>query len=378
MNRIARFSSPLLVVALALTGCSSGSLLESKKIDYKSAKQVSPLEIPPDLTAPERDDRYLVPDASPRGVATFSAYSSERTQPQANASVTVAADMPGMSIERAGTQRWLVMPGTPDSVWQDIKDFWIETGFIINIDNPQLGVMETDWAEDRAKIPDGMIRRTLGRVLDGLYSTSLRDKFRTRVEAGSAPGTVEVFISHRGVEEVYAGRQEETTVWQPREADPELEAEMLRRLMVRFGVQEQRAAEIVATVPQAERARLVNAADGGVVLAVDESFDRAWRRVGLALDRIGFTVEDRDRSQGVYFVRYIDPDRDANSGASPGMLSRLAFWRSKDSAQAGGSEYRIRVQGAETTTVSVLSEAGAPDNSETAKRMLGLLQEQLR
>ena len=378
MNRIARFSTPLLVAALALTGCSSGSLLESKKIDYKSAKQVSPLEIPPDLTAPERDDRYLVPDASPRGVATFSAYSSERSQPQASASVAVAADMPGMKIERAGTQRWLVMPGTPDSVWQDIKDFWIETGFIINIDNPQLGVMETDWAEDRSKIPDDVIRRTLGRVLDGLYSTSLRDKFRTRVEAGSAPGTVEVFISHRGVEEVYAGRQEETTVWQPRDADPELEAEMLRRLMVRFGVQEQRAAEIVATVPQTERARLVTAADGGVALAVDESFDRAWRRVGLALDRIGFTVEDRDRSQGVYFVRYIDPDRDANSDASPGMLSRLAFWRSKDSAQAGGSEYRIRVQGAEATTVSVLSEAGIPDNSETAKRMLGLLQEQLR
>ena len=378
MNRIARFSSPLLLVALALTGCSSGSLLESKKIDYKSAKQVSPLEIPPDLTAPERDDRYLVPDASPRGVATFSAYSSERTQPQANASVSVAADMPGMRIERAGTQRWLVMPGTPDGVWQDIKDFWIETGFIINIDNPQLGVMETDWAEDRAKIPDDVIRRTLGRVLDGLYSTSLRDKFRTRVEAGSAPGTVEVFISHRGVEEVYAGRQEETTVWQPRDADPELEAEMLRRLMVRFGVQEQRAAEIVTNVPQVERARLVTVADGGVALAVDESFDRAWRRVGLALDRIGFTVEDRDRSQGVYFVRYIDPDRDANSGASPGMLSRLAFWRSKDSAQAGGSEYRIRVQGADATTVSVLSDAGTPDNSDTAKRMLGLLQEQLR
>ena len=50
--------------------------------------------------------------------------------------------------------------------------------------------------------------------------------------------------------------------------------------------------------------------EGNGVLTLDEPFDRAWRRVGLALDRVGFTVEDRDRAKGLYYVRYVDPKTD--------------------------------------------------------------------
>jgi outer membrane protein assembly factor BamC len=114
------------------------------------------------------------------------------------------------------------------------------------------------------------------------------------------------------------------------------------------------------------------------MLVMDEAFDRAWRRVGLALDRIGFTVEDRDRAQGLYFVRYVDPDAD-NRSPQKGFLSSLAFWRSDDKPAAGGSEYRLRVQGqGDASRVSVLTREGGLDSSDTARRMLGLLQEQLR
>ncbi|HRP22664.1 MAG TPA: outer membrane protein assembly factor BamC [Thauera sp.] len=380
MNRSTRTSFSLIALSLALGGC-SGSLLESKRIDYKSARQIErPLEIPPDLTAPRRDDRFAVPDVAPRGVATYSAYAADRSgQPAvASGSADVLAASDTMRIERAGTQRWLVIAGTPADLWPQIKDFWLEMGFILNIDSPEIGVMETDWAEDRAKIPQDFVRSTIGRVFDGLFSTPERDKFRTRLEQGKDGGTVEVYVSHRGMMEIYPTEAKDSTIWQPRPADPELEAEMLRRLMVHLGAEVARAEAAIAAPQAPQRAQIASAPDGQVVLTMDEPFDRAWRRVGLALDRIGFTVEDRDRAQGLYFVRYVDPDAD-NSSPNRGFLSRLAFWRSSDKPAEGGSEYRLRVEGqGDASRVSVLSREGGVDTSDTARRMLGLLQEQLR
>ncbi|MDI3515757.1 MAG: outer membrane protein assembly factor BamC [Rhodocyclaceae bacterium] len=380
MNRTTRTSLSLIALSLALGGC-SGSLLESKRIDYKSARQIErPLEIPPDLTAPQRDDRFAVPDVSPRGVATYSAYSADRAGQPATASTAadVLSKSDTMRIERAGSQRWLVVSGSPEELWPQIKDFWLEMGFILNVDSPEIGVMETDWAEDRAKIPQDFIRSSIGKVFDGLFSTPERDKFRTRLEQGKEAGTVEVYISHRGMMEIYPTEAKDSTIWQPRPADPELEAEMLRRLMVRLGAEEARAEAAIATEQAPERAQITSAANGQVMLTMDEPFDRAWRRVGLALDRIGFTVEDRDRAKGLYFVRYVDPDAD-NRSPEKGFLSRLAFWRSDDKPAQGGSEYRLRVEGqGDGSRVSVLSREGGQDNSETARRMLGLLHEQLR
>ena len=379
MNRSMRTSASLIALSLALAGCST-SLFESKRIDYKSAKQMpQTLEIPPDLTAPTRDDRFAVPDVSPRGVATFSAYNADRSaQPSAAAAGDVLATPDTMRIERAGSQRWLVVAGVPEQLWPEIKDFWLELGFILNVDSPEIGVMETDWAEDRAKIPQDFIRSTLGKVLDGMFSTPERDKFRTRLEQGKDAGTVEIYISHRGMMEIYPTEAKDSTIWQPRPADPELEAEMLRRLMVRLGAEEARADAALTSVPTEERARITAGSDGQVSLSMEEPFDRAWRRVGLALDRIGFTVEDRDRAQGLYFVRYVDPDAD-NKSPSKGFLSRLAFWRSDDKPVQGGSEYRLHVQGqGEDSRVTVLTREGGADTSDTAKRILGLLQNELR
>ncbi|MCK9984344.1 MAG: outer membrane protein assembly factor BamC [Azoarcus sp.] len=379
MNRTLRTAASLLGAAIALSGC-SGSLVESKKIDYKSARQLPSLEIPPDLTAPTRDDRYVVPDVSPKGVATYSAYATDRAQPQPAASQQqVLPKVESMRVERAGSQRWLVVQGSAETMWPKVKDFWLETGFILNVERPEVGVMETDWAEDRAKIPQDFIRSALGKVLDGVFSTPVRDKFRTRLEAGKDPDTVEIYISHRGMMEIYPNEAKDSTVWQPRPADPELEAEMLRRLMVRLGAAEERAAAIVAAAPAAERAALKGATGGSVTLAMDESFDRAWRRVGLALDRIGFTVEDRDRSKGLFFVRYVDPDADVQTKKSEGILSKLAFWRSNEQVVQKGGEYRLRVRGeGEKSVVSVMTREGGEDSSETARKILALLQEQLR
>lgn len=359
----------------ALAACSSFEI-PSKKVDYKSAGKIKPLEVPPDLVRPSTDDRFLVPDANPKGGATYSAYNRDRSGPSATASDSnVLPKVSEARVERAGTQRWLVVKGDPAKLWPVVKDFWQESGFIVNVEMPEAGVMETDWAENRAKIPDGFIRNTLGRLLDSVYSTSERDKFRTRLERGAEAGTTEIYISHRGMEEVYTTNSKDETKWQPRPPDPELEAEMLRRLMVRFGVQEARAkAQIVAKDNTAPRATLTR---GQGSLSLNEQFDRAWRRVGLALDRVGFTVEDRDRSKGLYFVRYIDPEVDNKSADNKGWLSKLKFWGNSDKAKP--EQYRILVKGAEDgAVVNVLNKEGVRDRSETAGRILSLLYEQLK
>jgi outer membrane protein assembly factor BamC len=362
-----------LSLAVLMTGCNL--LPEGKKIDYKSAGKLPPLEIPPDLTALGSEERYAVPELSSTGTATFSTYNKERNKEAGtvNASILPAApDEAGVRMERSGTQRWLVVRGDPEEIWPVVKEFWHELGFLIKIEKPEAGVMETDWAENRAKIPQDLIRSALSKVLDSLYSSAERDKFRTRLERGEG-NTTEIYISHRGMDEVVEGNMR--TIWQPRPSDPDLEAEMLARLMMRFGVEEARARTTLASSGNIQERARINREKGGV-LTVNEPFDRSWRRVGLALDRVGFTVQDRDRSQGVYFVRYINPD--ADSGTGGGILSKILFWR--DEASDKSDQYRIQlVSEAETSTdVKVLNNDGAPEKSDTSGRILNLLYEQLK
>jgi outer membrane protein assembly factor BamC len=369
------------LAASTLAGC--GSLFESNKVDYKSATKLPPLEVPPDLTAPAHDERYEVPDAGAgKGSASFSTYAggAGKGPEGAAAKNDVLPTIEKMRVERSGSQRWLVVPGTPAALWPNIESFWREAGFTLSQEKPEAGVMETEWAENRAKIPDDIIRRAIGSVIDNLYSTPERDKYRTRLEPGGEAGTTEIYISHRGMYEIYTNEGHTETRWQPRPADPDLEAEMLRRLMVRLGATEARAKDQVAGAEAApEKAKLTVAADGSGTLQLQEPFDRAWRRVGLALDRVGFTVEDRDRSQGLYFVRYVDPEADVTKGDGKGFLSKLAFWQSDKPEVADKAQYRIHIKAdGSGSAVEILTREGGVEKSASAKKILGLLHEQLK
>lgn len=360
---LVRWGTMALAVALA-SGC---SVLEEDRIDYKSARQVNALEIPPDLTQLSRDSRYNMPG----GVVTASGY--QTAQPQ-QGMPTATNQIGDVRIERAGTQRWLVVERAPEELWGPIRDFWQENGFLLTLDQQSLGLMETDWAENRAKLPQDFIRATIGRLLENLYSTGERDKFRTRLERNPAGGT-EIYISHRGMVETYTSSRQDTTMWQPRPADPELEAEFLRRLMVKLGVSQEQSRALIAAGATQPAARVASVNNVPVV-QLDEGFDRAWRRVGLALDRTGFTVEDRDRSQGVYFVRYVAPEA-PTSDAQPGFLSRM--FGSSRREDATPMRYRIVVRSSDTqSTVSVLDGNGQPETSANAQRIVQVIADDLK
>lgn len=359
MNHFSKLT--LLSLSLTLAACSA---LESDRIDYKSAGKGPSLVVPPDLTQLSRDTRYAVPGSA----VTASSFQLGQVSQSVPTAVTSLGDV---RIERAGNQRWLVINRPADKLWEPVRDFWQENGFLLAMDQANLGIMETDWAENRAKVPQDFIRSSLGKVLDSFYSTGERDKFRTRLERNATGGT-DIFISHRGMVEVFNSPQKDSTVWQPRAADPELEAEFLRRLMVKLGVTQEQSKALIAAgaVKNSSRVTTVN---GQSVVQIDEGFDRAWRRVGLSLDRTGFTVEDRDRSKGIYFVRYVEPVADKSE---PGFLGKI-FGASK--ADTAPLKYRIAVvsQG-ESTTVSVLNASGTPDTSGNAQRIVKVIADDLK
>jgi outer membrane protein assembly factor BamC len=351
----------LLAMAAALSAC---SVLQNDKIDYKSATKGVSLEVPPDLTQLSRDSRYVVPGGS----VSANSYQIGQSVPTLPTAATAVGDV---RIERAGNQRWLVVNRPADQLWGPVREFWQENGFLLAMDQPNLGIMETDWAENRAKLPQDFIRSTLGRLLDSVYSTSERDRFRTRLER-SPSGATEIYVSHRGMIEVYSSAQKDQTVWQPRASDPELEAEFLRRLMVRLGVPPEQTRAAAATAPERPTSRVASVGSQPVVV-IDEAFDRAWRRVGLALDRTGFTVEDRDRSQGTYFVRYVPPNPEKQD---QGFLGRIFNRGNKAEAPV---KYRInlKTQG-ESTLVSVLDANGSPEASANAQRIVQVIADDLK
>lgn len=373
-----RRCAALALLAL-LGGCSMFEGLQdgASRIEYKSAQKLPPLDVPPDLTAPARDGRFSVPE--PDGATTLSGYQAGRAQQPRSGAKDILPTPQGMQVRRDGDQRWLVVDQPPEKLWPAVKAFWQENGLLLAREVPEAGVLETAWSENRAKIPDSWVRRTLGSLLEPLHSTGERDKYRTRLERTPEGGS-EIYISHRGLEEVFVGdgTQDRTqTAWQPRPSDPGLEAEFLRRLMVRLGAPEDEARQKVAGAqPGAQRAALKKGLDGAELLEVSEPFDRAWRRVGLALDRVGFTVEDRDRQKGMYFVRYADPLAEVKQ--EPGLLGKLAFWRD-DKPKVKAEQYRVAVTPAdEASRVQVLDGKGEPERSATAGRILSLLHEQLK
>lgn len=376
MNRLVPSSRSLNAVAIAaaltcfLSGCSS---LEEAKIDYKSASQAPTLQVPPDLTQLKRDTRYQVA-GSASALASAIPNSAAR-----NTDAGTAANQAGDArLVRNGTQRYLVINRSADAVWEPLREFWKENGFVLSTDQAQLGIMETEWAENRAKLPQDFIRKTVGKVFDSLYSTGERDRFRTRIER--TDNGLEITITHRGLAEIYTNAAKDSVVWSPRPSDPELEVEFLRRLMLRLGGQNLSNNTAVKVSATAAAGASGLPADVKVIklnnlpaIEIKDGFDRAWRRVGVAIDRTGFTVEDRDRAQGVFFVRYAPQ---GSSDKDPGFFAKLF---SSEKATPTLAKYRITVTSkGEVSTVVVQGADGIPETSGNADKIIKLLADEIK
>lgn len=363
-----------LLAATAIGGCQS--IAEKRKIDYGNTRTLPPLDVPPDLSE--------LPSAERPGETTsYSAYSADqsRRSRQSAATDAVLPEYRDVKIARDGRQRWLIVNAEPEVVWPRVRESLLSNGLLIAKENPLTGVIDTEWAENRALVGTGS-QKLLAKWLASFYSTGTRDKYRIRLERGIAPGTTEVYLAHQGMQEVISrtGVDDgvEATMWQPRPSDPELEVEILRLLMVGLGADEQQAATQTAKsleqpIQDEPQAALRRNGQDQLLLSLQDSLDRAWRRVGLSLDRIGFTVEDRNRSNGVYYVRYIDPDVVEKK---KGFFARLFSGKEKPQNR---DQYQIRLESSAVgTDVDVLTQDGTPETSKTGERILSLLYEQLK
>ncbi|WP_028535580.1 outer membrane protein assembly factor BamC [Paludibacterium yongneupense] len=357
----------ILLATGLIAGCSTTDPVA--KADFKSVvapvNQTEKLEVPPDLTAPQQQSKYVIPgngaalasQASPQAAA---AATTPAAKPAAASAAPVVPD--NVQMVRAGSQRWVTVDNkSAAELWPLLKAFWQDNGFVIADDEPDVGIMETEWAENRAKLPNDGLRKLMESVgIGSVYSTGERDKFRIRLEKGEH-GT-EVYFSHRGMVEVYIDQYKNQTMWQPRPSDPDLEGVMLARFMQRLGVSDEQASAAVkkTALPKVEpKSPIV-----GGTLGIDDAFDRAWRRVGLALDRIGLVVTDRDRSQGLYYVKPAKNEVDKPEEKSGGFWSSLAFWKSSTPSGLKPSDVDARIQVKETTAghtdITVLDKQGKP------------------
>lgn len=387
MNKLSRISV-LAWCAFGLAACSSvnvDDVLPDKSVEYKRERQAERnLEVPPDLTSDRINDRMSVPDNFGGVSTSYSEYLTDRKLRGVDdgarqvAPGGVLPSIQDVQVRRDGDVRWLLVNAPVDEVWQRVVDFWQENGILMQEQDPTVGIMRTSWLENRAEIARDIITSTIRKAFDGLYEAGTRDQYRVRLER-TDDGMTEIYLTHFGMEEQViqgSGGTTERTVWVPRERDPGLEAEMLRRLMVYLGAADERARVQLAARGDREQARsqLLNTRTG-TELVIDDSFSRAWRLVGLALDRVGFAVEDRDRSAGIYYVRYNDPSK---QDAEKGWLSKLAFWSDdKDLDKVNRYQVKVGTKG-EQTVVTVANDKGESDASPTAIRILTLLQEQIR
>ena len=360
------------ITAASVVGCKS--VTTNDTVDYKNTGAVRGpnLSYPPDLITAQADRRYVVQDGS----ATMSEYSAA-VKKTAQMKSNVLNGIPGMHIERDGDRRWLVVERPAADLYPQVKDFWQENGFLLVIDSPSTGIMETDWVENRAKVPQDWLRSFLGGALDSIYDTGERDRYKTRLEA-IKPNVTEIFITQQGSIEKCTDSSGAcgSTIWTKRPNDPELEAAFLSRLMQRLGMTQEQA-KAMASVPLAAKipkAKLVQGDANAAHIDLNSGFDRAWRDVGLALDRSNFTVEDRDRSIGIYYVRYVNSK---DTGEKKGFFSGL-FSSNDNESILKAKKYRILVaNGDGASIVTVQNADGGPENTPAGLQLLTMLTEQL-
>ena len=368
----------LTLALISLTAC-SGSKKDQPKLDYQTQnRKIVNLEVPPDLTNPDQGNLYQIPAGS--GAVRASDLKGRNNGVQQPANQAVLKSVKGVRLERDGSQRWLVVDGkSPAELWPLLKVFWQENGFDIKSEEPAIGQMETEWAENRAKIPQDSLRRLFAKVgLGGIYSTSERDKFIIRVEQGKN-GTADVFFAHKGMQEVYGDKKKDTTVWQPRPNDPNLEAAFLARFMQYLGVDAKQAENALGQSINAPRsAGDLAKVDNGTLL-LNGDYGRNWRRTALALDRIGLNVLGQNIERHAFLVQQAPNESDAVSTKKPGFFGRMLGKGKKVEKPAAYPEIIVFVEPVNGgSRISLLNKDGSAYKGSDASTLLSRLHTELR
>ena len=282
-----------LTLVFVLSACAN----EALKV-YEESTYGPPLEVPPDLTVPSKDRGMEIPSLPDTADTNKTGRQGPAAYPK------VAPQVEGVKVMRDGALSWLLIKGEPEQIWPWVRDFFLDEGFFLELEDPTMGIVETAWKQQRKVMPEDIKQIVVDddEILK-VFGVPLREKYRIRLER-IGDGTTEIFLSHRGARLL---RDDDDIVWQLQAADPELEAQMRKSLLMYLGMAQEKAEGMLATALRTKLTSIVTDADGNKILRVDQDFQRAWRRVGVALDHMKLMITDRDRSNGTYFVKTIEP-----------------------------------------------------------------------
>ncbi len=422
---------------LLLAGCVSSVDPAAIDYRSQESQTSAALWIPPDMAGPvssnDTGNTVVAPSSDQRSI-TWSAYQRKAHVSSGPALTTPKNDQnaqPNSAIylKRKGAQYWLVVKGqSPEELLPRIQKFWLEQGFELenakqsdalgNMPRPESEVIETQWRNMPASVNTGFIRSNVSKIFNTAYVTRQKNKYRTRLQADASTPSVKytepternalgasstlIFVSQTALQEVRTGPTKEISQWKPAPSDPFAQSLYLQRLMKALREQESLPAQAVAEktvetgilVSEDGALRGVKSDDasqkighskkavkaasateqGPSLFILNQSFDRAWFEIGMALERLNFTVEDLDRTKGLYYVRYVDPHD--QSIARQGFWSQLFHGRKEKKARP----YALNVRAIEDerTQIAVLTSAGVVDHSLQAKRIIRLLDSAVR
>jgi len=398
----------LLILPFLLVSCADFDIADSEVIqavtqpDYVSSSRAKKLDVPPDLSDVESNVEYGVPGEA----VSYNTY--EDAKKAGFTEVKVLQNPEGMRLVKSGNLRWLVVDETPDKLWPHLEMFWQELGFGIKILNKRTGVMETEWIKSSKLKFDskkGMASR-FDAWLDGLSNLADRRKFRTRIENGVDKNTSEIYISQRSVvgmddeakerikrlkegsystdmykiqEYIPDGEEEAQDITNKLQKEMnmdeyEINAEILRRLMTKLGMTDFDAEKAIANPIKRKNATFVKSDQGNYVLLKDP-YDRSWRRLSLALDIIGFVTEDKNRSEGIFYVKYRDLEIEGKKKSNKGLIDKLAFWNDEEEEQRKkeeeenlkNSNEKVKIIEDKSLTEEIMSFWGSDDEQGLGK-----------
>lgn len=341
-----RLKTLFCIVLLALlAGCgllpSLDDVLPDQRDEYRSARDMPPLEVPPDLTTNTISENMAIPGDN--SANTLSGYEQQQ------ASRAGGSELGGA----LANEQTLVLRGDRYAIWPELKRFWTEQGYELELDDAELGVLETAWSEPR-----------------GTAGEEVRDRFKVFAEPGNQADTTVLFISHDLQRRLSADEQ-----WQDAGSDAGTRQRLAAEMNTFFGgssAVEKTASRDTGSATRRSsnlpRAEIINNDKGQVYMSLPNEFEQAWPLIENAMVRVGMQIRSSDAEAGEYMAAY----KPQQSESEKGWFDSLKFW-SSDEPQI----YRVSVTPADQRTELVLrDEDGEWLSGDGARNLLYQIQQQ--
>ncbi|NND90262.1 MAG: outer membrane protein assembly factor BamC [Granulosicoccus sp.] len=267
----------LLLAVPWLAGCGSFSSPNSPDVRYdNNAEQARSLQIPPDLTDISNAEQFVLPGTNGGPVSRN----------------TLLPQFSTVTFERAGQQSWLALDSPPEAVWPQLLAFMKKEKYLIDRTEPAAGLIVTQWRAASAIARGNLLQNLIGG--DEEYT-----RIAFRLERNGS-GSRLFARSQAASEKVATAAGTTPFSWPARSHDPEATSELLSRLLVFLGMEEQKARGIV-NEDQAHMVTdnaLVITTGSGSQLIVYRGFQPSFNAVLAALGRLDYAITSSDDGVG--------------------------------------------------------------------------------